>query len=237
MITYCLGDSARLGNQMFCIATVYGYADKYNEDPQFYPYKYFDLPILKTMPDNIFFEPHEYFTDIPYQSNLELRGYFQSYKYFNHIEDKIREKVFHFPSAHNTIDFVSIHIRRGDYLLYSDRFVNCTIEYYKEAMQLMGGNNKNFLIFSDDIQWCVENFKGENIEFSCNNSELADMVLMSQCKNHIISASSYSWWAAYLSANNDKQVIAPSQWWVGEWSHRIQKDICPDNWHRLNPYL
>lgn len=36
---------------------------------------------------------------------------------------------------------------------------------------------------------------------------------MSACKHFVLSNSSFSWWAQYLSDNNNKIVVAPDIWY------------------------
>ena len=49
---------------------------------------------------------------------------------------------------------------------------------------------------------------------------------MYSCKNFIMSNSSFSWWAQYLSKNKNKKVIAPYRWYNND----IRCDIYQDNW-------
>ena len=53
--------------------------------------------------------------------------------------------------------------------------------------------------------------------------------LMSKCKHFILSNSSFSWWAQYLSDSKEKIVVAPSRWYTsGE-----KTDIYQDSWNLL----
>ena len=56
---------------------------------------------------------------------------------------------------------VCVHIRRGDYLteVYKDRFLVCTDDYYKKALQLMRQKypDAHFYIFSDSLGWVRDN--------------------------------------------------------------------------------
>lgn len=164
-------------------------------------------------------------------SNAYFDGYWQSENYFKKHRDTIL-KEFTFskidedenlkllPSVKNK-NSVSIHIRRGDYVnhpLFKDI---CTIKYYQNAIDKIKSLTKvdNFIIFSNDIEWCKENFKDEfgNIEvifvnWNKGDKSFRDMQLMSLCKHNIIANSSFSWWGAWLNQNPNKIVIAPFKW-------------------------
>jgi len=58
---------------------------------------------------------------------------------------------------------------------------------------------------------------------------------MSLCDDFIIANSSFSWWGAWLSANKDKRVIAPQQWFGdrGYTKHHNTKDVTPHGWTRI----
>ena len=105
----------------------------------------------------------------------------------------------------------------------------CTLEYYNKAMDIIGGGN--FIVVSDDIDWCMKNIKGENIHYSPFTDELDDLLLISSCKNKIIANSSFSWWSSYLS-NNKGAIIAPKTWF-GVSGPKEQYDIIPEDWIKI----
>jgi hypothetical protein len=181
-----------------------------------------------------------------------IKGYFQSYKYFENQEDLIRE-IFSFPieslSGRNRVllsklqseTTISVHIRRGDYVTNkkTQQFHgNCSLEYYSNAIALLASKNKIFTLvfFSDDSEWVKEQF--ENLPFSKifvdhNNNENSwiDMLLMSSCSHNIIANSSFSWWAAWLNKHSKKTVIAPKNWYAN--SEKNTNDLIPPQWIRL----
>jgi hypothetical protein len=122
----------------------------------------------------------------------------------------------------NNNPLVSIHMRRGDYLLPQYSFCNLDHEYYEAALidHFLPIENYNFVVFSNDIAYAKEMLDGDNIFFIepiggekiCTDSEKEDLALLSLCDHHITANSSYSWWGAYLSKSEDKKVICPTNW-------------------------
>ena len=132
---------------------------------------------------------------------------------------------------------VSIHVRRGDYLLPQYSFCNLDSDYYIKAIvdNFMPIEDYNFIVFSNDIDYVKEVFVGDNIWFVdpiggekiCTDSEKEDLALLSLCDHHIIANSSYSWWGAYLSKNPTKKVICPTNY---------LKPTHPSSWINGNYY-
>jgi hypothetical protein len=190
---------------------------------------------LHTLRDNFIF------SDINYDDNLNyyLDGYWQSEKYFKEFESVIKEelkpnqdildKLNKTPFINKNV--VSMHIRRTDYTTSNGYHPVQTIDYYKRGLEVIGDYDYIF-VFSDDIPWCKENLKFENMVFMEGFDDVEDLWLMSMCKNNIIANSSFSWWGAWLNSNPDKKVIAPSNWF-GERANLNTSDIIPSEWIKI----
>jgi hypothetical protein len=92
---------------------------------------------------------------------------------------------------------------------------------------------EKIFVFSDDVEWCVDNFpKMRNLFFVGNEHSgfraATNLWLMSLCDHFVISNSSYSWWAAWLGASHDKIVIRPEKWFRA--NNLPDADICPAGW-------
>ena len=252
MVTFeKLGRNGRLGNQLFQIAATIGYSIKHelktNIPTWFCSYtqknmsNYFKNKINQT-DGRIYFDfvyreiSFDYY-EIEYRNNLKvnLDGYFQSEKYFENCKEEIR---FYFTPDDEVLEKIkkkykksligntcSVHIRRGDYVNHPVHGV-CDANYYISSMELIKSkkNIDNFLIFSDDIEWCKKNIIGDNISYIENNMDIEDLFLISLCNNHIISNSSFSWWGSWLCNYEDKIIIAPRRWFT-EGSGMTYKDI------------
>jgi hypothetical protein len=175
-----------------------------------------------------------------------LHGYWQSEKYFADIEAQLRQD-FAFPAlTGRNVEFaseleselsISLHVRRGDYLNLAAHTV-CSQEYYqaavKEMIRKVSGDPRIY-VFSDDPEWARQNLKfsvpTQVVDHNSGAADFEDMRLMSLCKHNIIANSSFSWWAAWLNANADKNVIAPKAWFGDPKLNN--PDITPDSWQRI----
>ena len=183
----------------------------------------------------------KYYTDdcfTFYESNRSNRkvkkviGYYQSEQYFEKYKDTIcgELKVAEEPTEKNrrllqeidACNAVCVHIRRGDYVSNQKNkgLVVCDEKYYQTAMECIARQTQDpvFYVFSDnnkEIKWIKEHYHFENYNVKyvmLNNPDYEELRLMYHCKHFIIANSTFSWWGAYLSENNQKIVIAPKVW-------------------------
>lgn len=179
-----------------------------------------------------------------------LEGHFQSYKYFNDIQDLIRrEFTFKQPATGankklfdeitNNPNAVSLHIRRGDYATnHNSTHGLVPLSYYKAALQLVKKEIKDptLYVISNDPEWCRKSLTlAAQMHIIDINDDVTggaeDMRLMRACRHNIMANSSFSWWGAWLNDNPDKIVIAPKKWFNDPTLDT--KDLLPKEWIKL----
>ena len=200
------------------------------------------VEITEEMPEkySLYQEREFSYQPVEYKAGILLDGFFQSEKYFdrnivldlfeidndtkNYIQQKygdlFREEI------------TALHVRRGDYLKSSDNYAVCSYPYFRNAIRHIG-QNKRYLVFSDDIAWCKKKFIGDNFIFSEGETAIVDLYMQSFCTNNIISNSSFSWWGAWLNKNPGKIVIAPEPWFGVAYRDKSTKDLIPESWIRM----
>jgi hypothetical protein len=178
-------------------------------------------------------------------SDVYLKGYWQSEKYFNPVKEAIKtdltikpeiiEKIKQVGAGLGIATSVAVHIRRADYTIDVQKDYHGTLEkdYYHGAIQLISDKIKDarFYFFSDSINWVKENLGMPGAVYvsgEVTKNHLEDLYLMSQCNHNIIANSSFSWWGAWLNNNPGKIVIAPKNWFNK--GPKDTYDLYPDNW-------
>lgn len=216
MITFSnIGGMGRLGNQLFQLAAAIALATQHQDKYLFPHWEYeskfnlhgcFSNNIKSTA---IYQEPFFHYQKIPYQPNLDLKGFFQSYKYFEDCQDIVLGLLTPKQTFPIQWGITSIHCRYGDYVNNS-AYAQLDLTYYNEAIKIV--NSKKYLVFSDDIERCKSKFVGDKFIFVEEKDPVIALSLMSSCENNIICNSSFSYWGAYLNKFPGKQIIAPKQW-------------------------
>ena len=185
------------------------------------------------------------YTEVPekVKDDLFCDGYFQSEKYFSDVRDEILKEIV--PTVEyneyeqeicnkiNKSNSVCVTIRLGDFVNNPVHQV-CTKEYYYKAIDYLKNklDNPHFFVFSDDMDGVKKMFDfGDNVTY--DNGSMRDIIsldIMKQCKNFIISNSTFSWWAQYLSNYEKKIVVSPQRWYAQE----VPCDLMSDEWIKID---
>lgn len=165
-----------------------------------------------------------------FKGDVYLDGYWQSEKYFKHIEDDIKksftlknqssEQARELIKSAKKENSVAVQVRRRDYVTNPKTAVlhgALGPEYYQKAISYIQSrvNNPVFFVISDDPEWVRRNIKTYSEMIFPTVSDHDQMRIMKSCKHHIIANSSFGWWGAYLGSNPNKIVVAPQKWFAG----------------------
>lgn len=235
----------RTGNQLWQIAATVNYALNHGMKVGFpersvnekeWPLMFKNLPRFRGA-HKTWVQPDDggYYEIPRYSNGIMLRGFFQSYKYIDHHETLPTVKKLIGYEDQEPLKGVAVHVRRGDYLIHKDGFPPLSLLYYQKAI-FNFKEGSQFHIFSDDIGFCKEVFKGDNLTFhETSSNPVSDLFEMSRYEHQIIANSSYSYWAAMLNPNPNKVVICPhhTQYYGPANSHLKTVDLYPPNWTQL----
>lgn len=235
-----------LGNCMFQIAAGLTYANSlgrpyrvyYDDARQYNPQFEFILERYERVdelpkngmewrePDDQEYVPiKEMICDCP----LVLYGYFQDERYFKKNEVL---KWFEAPPGYefgiyekygDLSDFVSISVRRGDYV---DLGIETPEIWYENAYHTFFEGRRAF-ITSDDMDWCKRNLKIPNAIYSEGGIPMEDLYGCAICKDHITYNGSFGWWGAYLG-EIDGSIIVAKNIWHDEIENKSK--TVPDRW-------
>ena len=178
------------------------------------------------------------------KDNRYYDGYWQTEKYFEkYREDITRQYDYSSEIANifvceNGVDqptAIALHMRMGDYgrkhLTAHHNYV-INPNYYINAIDRakMCIENPRFFVCSNNITKAQELLgdRPEIVYVSAINgmTDLDEFSIMCQCPNHIISNSSFSWWAAWLGERESSINIAPSILFGN-------RDIIPARWIKV----
>lgn len=193
--------------------------------------------------------------------NQYLQGLWQSEKYFKKYSDTIRRELsLKEPLGmealtvaneiaelkKNNIVPVMVHVRRGDFVtnaasisllgVLGEAYFTQGVEHiYTLLQQKNPGVKLHLFIASEDTKWVEQNVKFHHPVTYISRPGIYDfeeIILMSHCDHFVISNSTFSWWAAWLSQYKEKIVVAPKVWMQGNPNVKTD-DLVPESWHRI----
>lgn len=160
---------------------------------------------------------------------LYFEGYWQTLSYYEPYIDELRkdftflqlqdQKNISLMKEIETVESVSVHIRRGDYV--GETLDILDTEYYTDIIKNIKRERPQswFYFFSNDAEYVKKEYtwlkEKTIVEHNFGLESFRDMQLMSACKNNIIANSTFSIWAAILNGNPDKTVYYPSHYYEG----------------------
>lgn len=182
--------------------------------------------------------------------NIYVSGFFQKEYYFKDIRTQILQdfnisiqddNIKKLESDILSSNSICINVRRGDYVTNqnTNNFHGFHgVEYINKSISEITKKIKNpmFYIFSDDIDWCVNNLKIYYPHFFVDHTYKGNkfssyLKLMSSCKNFIIPNSTFAWWATWLNQNEEKIVYVPNNWFNVNYMNT--DGLIPLNWNKL----
>jgi hypothetical protein len=235
-----LGQIGEFGNQLFQISAVLGYATTYgcrvvlppwrcvhadrNYDEIFPQFKNFYGKCHGTLYE----EPSFAFQRLPFVFNVDLRGWFQSDKYFCHIKSTIQKLFQESPSIAQALnlycnenrleEFDAVHIR-----CYS-RAQDIGAEmlpwaYFKAALDRI--ESEQVLVVASDERGLAKHILSSMecrrpLHILSFEDPLLDFFMLTRARRIVISNSSFSWWASYLGGKKIKILAPDRRHWISK---------------------
>jgi len=179
--------------------------------------------------------------------NMELSGYFQSWRYFDRCASAIRGEFARiqnpsswFTETHQELaelgNWTAVHVRRGDYLDPGKTNYHglADTDYYARSIDLIENQvgDLPLVVFSDEPRIAAEVLQplGRQlriIESPPGSRPAESLLLMTGAAAAVIANSSFSWWGAWL-AKEGNIVVAPRPWFDD--SAFIDRDLLPRSW-------
>ncbi len=234
-----LGHCGRIGNQFWQVASTVGIARTLGVGVQLDPeWEY--RPFL-SCPDEWFGSEDigkSAEQVVPFLHE-NARNYLQDYGLWKDVDEVIHDAFSLSPGSQLVVDeewkkirysdtTCGVHVRRGDYVGHPDLPAQ-EIDYYERAVDSLKPDR--VIVFSDDPEWCEQNLPFADTVYRgvvrpLNDGSVEeyrkvppldwiDIYLMAKCDSHVISNSSYSWWAAWYA--RDAETRYPSMWTNFDW--------------------
>jgi hypothetical protein len=256
-----------LGNQLFQILNIISLAYEYNLKfkikydnginiirKSFESYSFFNIisknKIDKIIDKNIkkvYEESFEYNKlYLPEEKNILLSGYFQSFKYFMHNQEQIKNLIYIDKDKFNNVKtklskikkkILGIHIRLTDYIKMKNYHNNLDINYYDNALSYFNLTEYDIMLFSDDFEKASELLKPLNIKFHNSNDFFKDdenqFIMLCLCDAKICANSSFSLMSCYFNDifkfKDNVKCIFPKEWFGIDGPKYNIYDIIPCN--------
>jgi len=182
---------------------------------------------------------------------VRLEGYFQSHHYFSTVQESLRQQIraishpsVWYSQTKERLDsvgpWVSVHVRRGDYLNAGTKDFHGIIErpYYLAALDMVDKIVPGLvpIVFSDEparaSQMLANDFPAAIfMENSASSTPIETINLMARSQAVVMANSSFSWWGGWLGDSDCRPVVGPRPWFNS--AEYNEGDLFPSRWISL----
>ena len=178
--------------------------------------------------------------------NVFLVGYFQTYQLVDKFEVRTLMQELCLAEGFTTEDLyldsetqIYLHLRLGDYLEAS-AFGIPTVDYYRQAISELRlfREDLRLVVFSDEPinakDYLRELLSEEDLVLPPSSYSSAEVMQSFRSgRFYVIGNSSFSWWGAYLSLNEQSRVTAPEPWFL---KTTTPFNLLPPSWVKLRSF-
>ncbi|KAK4326165.1 hypothetical protein Pmani_003289 [Petrolisthes manimaculis] len=114
--------------------------------------------------------------------------------------------------GHDVVTFIGVHIRRGDYVNFMEKFHHCSVpsasyyhaalDHYRHTLHLLlpAGPPIVFVVCSDDLTHARHHLANHtDVVFSDLMEPEEDLALLAACSHSVMTVGSFGFWASYLA--------------------------------------
>ena len=159
--------------------------------------------------------------------NLFMYGYFAKAEYLEEIRDELLKGIELKEDLSQRAQAYMVQIRKSSNpiavsIRYGADYKNlgwpiCNKKYYLNALKKIQEKvlDGEVFVFSDNLEAIVEEkwFEGVNVTYIEGCPVHESFTLLRSCSHFVTANSSFSWWGAWLSKNNEKIVYAPNHFY------------------------
>jgi hypothetical protein len=181
-----------------------------------------------------------------FEKDFLLTGYFQSYKYLDDpnvrlamksiLEPKLLSDYLHYVELSKVEQPVILHIRLGDYR-FEDKFGIIDSHYILEALsRIPNSQNRKIWLFSDEVleaKQLLPSSLHEQLRVIDIEDTIFSFQVMRLGHDYVISNSTFSWWAAAMTLNQNARVCVPNPWFK---ALEPPSDMIPEGWIKVDAW-
>ena len=169
----------------------------------------------------------DYKIDLLNQFTLKNESIYQNNNYYKSI--KKDENIVSICVRQNRFSERISNKNNNEAISKSENFTKLTIDYIYRAVNFIDQKIKNpkYYVWSNDFSNLKNYFPSQKFVFVDNkiNKSLTDFYLLLNCKNFIVSPTSFHWWPAWLRENKKSLILRPkdinisnnSDFWPNHW--------------------